>query len=73
LRVPRLGGKHRKYVYVKRRDGWYVKVRVFKNRSDDDPSKYIVVGPKVKNAPITYEVLDERDLPEAIREELYKI
>ncbi len=68
-----MGGKHGKYVYVKRRDGWYVKVRVFKSRAEDDPSRYLVVGPKVKEAPFTYEVLEEEDLPESVREDLYRV
>ncbi|MCE4619364.1 MAG: DUF5622 domain-containing protein [Desulfurococcales archaeon] len=65
-----MGGKHGKYVYVKRSDGWYVKVRVFKSRAEDDPERYIVVGPKVKEPPFTYEVLDEEELPEEVRERL---
>lgn len=65
-----MGGKHGKYVYVKRSDGWYVKVRVFKSRAEDDPERYIVVGPKVKEPPFTYEVLDEEELPEEVREKL---
>ncbi len=68
-----MGGKHGKYVYVRRSDGWYVKVRVFKSRADDDPEKYLVVGPKVKEAPITYQVLDEEDLPEEARRRLYTL
>lgn len=65
-----MGGKHGKYVYVKRSDGWYVKVRVLKSRAEDDPERYIVVGPKVKEPPFTYEVLDEEELPEEVRERL---
>ncbi len=68
-----MGGKHGKYVYVKRSDGWYVKVRVFKNRADDDPEKYLVVGPKVREPPLTFRVLEEDELPEAAREKLYTI
>jgi len=68
-----MGGKHGKYVYVKRSDGWYVKVRVFKSRAEDDPERYIVVGPKVKEPPFTYEVLDEEELPEEVREKLRDI
>lgn len=66
-----MGGKHGKYVYVRRRDGLYVKVRVFKNRDDSDPDKYLVVGPRVKEPPITYKVIDESDLPEEARARLY--
>ncbi len=65
--------KHGKYVYVKRADGWYVKVRVLKSRSDDDPSKYIVVGPKVKEPPFTAQILREEQLPDEIRKQLYEI
>jgi len=68
-----MGGKHGKYVYVRRSDGWYVKVRVFKNRDDSDPEKYLVVGPKVKEAPFTFEVLSEEDLPEEARAKLYSV
>ena len=31
-----MGGKHGKYVYVERGDGWYVKVRVLKSRDISD-------------------------------------
>ncbi len=68
-----MGGKHKKYVYVRRKDGWYVKVRVLKNRADDDPEKYIIVGPKVKEPPITFEVIREEEVPEAIRDRLYSV
>jgi len=68
-----MGGKHGKYAYVRRSDGWYVKVRVFKNRADDDPEKYLVVGPKVREPPFTFPVLEEDELPEAAREKLYTI
>ena len=68
-----MGGKHKKYVYVRRKDGWYVKVRVLKNRADDDPEKYIIVGPKVKEPPITFEVIREEEVPEAVRDRLYSV
>ena len=68
-----MGGKHGKYVYVRRSDGWYVKVRVLKNRDEKDPSRYIVVGPKVREAPLTYEVVDEDQLPEEARMALYAL
>lgn len=68
-----MGGKHGKYVYVRRRDGLFVKVRVLKSRDEKDPSRYIVVGPVTKKAPDTYEVLDERDLPEEARSQLYLV
>jgi hypothetical protein len=68
-----MGGKHGKYVYVRRRDKWYVKVRIFKNKPEDDPERYLVVGPKVKEPPISFQVLDEDDLPEAARRALYEV
>ncbi|MCE4611364.1 MAG: DUF5622 domain-containing protein [Desulfurococcales archaeon] len=68
-----MGGKHGKYVYVRRRDGWYVKVRVLKSRDASDPSKYIVVGPKRREAPITFEVLREDELPDEVRRALYLV
>jgi hypothetical protein len=67
-----MGGKHGKYVYIKRADGWYVKARVFKNRSEDDPERYLIVGPKVKEAPFTYEIVSEEDLPEEVRIKVYQ-
>jgi len=68
-----MGGKHGKYVYVRRSDGWYVKVRVFKGRPEDDPSRYIVVGPRVKEPPYTFAVIDEDELPDEARERLYTV
>jgi len=68
-----LGGKHGKYAYVMRRDGWYVKVRVIKSRAEDDPDRYIVVGPKVREAPITYQVLREEELPDEVVSKLYLV
>lgn len=66
-----MGGKTEKYVYVKRNDGWYVKVRVFKGRSEDDLEKYLPIGSKTRNPPRTYKVMDEDDLPEEARKKLY--
>ncbi len=68
-----MGGKHGKYVYVERADGWFVKVRVLKSRDPGDPSRYVVVGPKVRNPPITYRVLKEEELPDEIRSSLYEV
>jgi len=68
-----MGGKHKKYVYVKRADGWFVKVRVFKNKPDDDPEKYLPVGPKVREPPFTFLVIEEEKLPEPARAKLYQI
>jgi len=67
-----MGGKHGKYVYVRRRDGWFVKVRVFKSRPEDDPERYLVVGPRVREPPFTFGVLEEDDLPEEVRGRLYE-
>ena len=68
-----MGGKHGKYIYVRRKDGWYVKVRVFKNRSESDPDRYLVIGPKRRDAPFTFKVIDEDDLPEGVRRSLYLV
>ena len=68
-----MAGKHGKYAYVERRDGWYVKVRVFKNRPESDPGKYLVVGPKTREAPPTFPVLKEDELPEEVRPRLYEV
>lgn len=68
-----MGGKHGKYVYVRRRDGLYVKVRVLKSRDEKDPSRYIVVGPVRKTPPVTYDVMREEDIPVEVRQELYRV
>ena len=68
-----MGGKHGKYVYVRRRDGLYVKVRVLKSRDDKDTSRYIPVGPAVKEPPLAFKVVDEGDVPEEVRESLYEV
>ncbi len=68
-----MGGKHGKYIYVERKDGWYVKVRVLKSRDPSDPDKYIVIGPKVKEPPYTYRVMKEDDLPDLVKEKLYMV
>lgn len=65
-----MGGKHGKYVYIDRGDGWYVKARVFKNKALDDPGKYLPVGPKVREPPFTFEIVRLEDLPEQVREAL---
>lgn len=68
-----MGGKHGKYAYVRRKDGWYVKVRVLKSRSEGDPERYLVVGPKVREPPATYTTIHENELPEPVRERLYRV
>lgn len=67
-----MGLKHKKYVYVARSDGYYVKVRVLKSRTEEE-SKYIVVGPKVKNPPPTAKIIREETLPDTIRVALYSV
>ncbi len=68
-----MGGKHGKYIYVERKDGWYVKVRALKSRDTNDPSKYIVVGPKTRKPPLTYKVLKEEELPDEVKPLLYQV
>lgn len=68
-----MGGKHGKYAYILRNDGWYVKTRILKSREDSDPQKYIVVGPKTKNPPPTYHVIREDELPEEVKRRIYEI
>ncbi len=68
-----MGGKHGKYIYVERNDGWFVKVRVLKSREPNDPEKYIIVGPKVKKPPLTYKVVKEEELPDEVRDKLYSV
>ena len=68
-----MGGKHGKYAYVLRNDGWYVKVRVLKSRNETDPSRYVVIGPKRRDAPVTYPVLREDEVPEEVRKQLYTV
>lgn len=76
-----MGLKHKKYVYVKRSDGWYVKVRVLNIRFGTkvehadvgDPSRYIVVGFKIKKPPLTATVISEEAVPETTRKTLYSV
>ena len=68
-----MGGKHGKYAYVLRSDGWYVKVRVIKSRPEDDAERYIVVGPKTREPPHTYPVLREEELSEEAAARLYDL
>ncbi|MCE4625145.1 MAG: DUF5622 domain-containing protein [Desulfurococcales archaeon] len=74
-----MGGKHGKYVYVKLPDGWYIKVRVFKGRlgekedySNLEPEAVIPVGPKVKEPPFTFKVVDIEEFPEEVRKKIYQ-
>ncbi len=68
-----MGLKHGKYLYVKRSDGYYIKVRVLKSRGDEDQDRYIIVGPKMRKAPLTATIVKEEQLPEKIKEKLYTI
>ena len=65
-----MGGKHGKYVYIRVSKDSYVKARRFKKRGDDDPEKYIIIGPWVKTPPQTYEIIDTDLLPYEIRAKL---
>lgn len=76
-----MGLKHRKYVYVQRSDGYYVKVRVLNIRFGrkveggdvQDPTRYIVLGFKTKKPPRTAIVISEEALPQAVRSLLYTV
>ncbi len=68
-----MGLKHDKYVYVRRSDGYYIKVRVLKSRGDEDQDKYIIVGPKISRAPPTATIIKEEQLSEKVKEKLYTI
>lgn len=68
-----MGLKHGKYVYVKRSDGYYIKVRVLKSRGDEDQDRYIIVGHKTRKAPLTVTIIREEQLPEKVKEKLYTI
>ncbi|MEL9939595.1 MAG: DUF5622 domain-containing protein [Ignisphaera sp.] len=67
-----MGLKHKKYVYVERSDGAYVKVRVLKSRQEDE-TKYIVVGPKVNKPPSNATIISESQLPDAVKTKLYEV
>ena len=68
-----MGGKHGKYVYVDRGDGWFVKLRVLKSREEDDPARYIVVGFKTRKPPRTYPLLKIDELPEEVQRKLFEV
>ncbi|MET1159984.1 MAG: DUF5622 domain-containing protein [Thermoprotei archaeon] len=79
-----MGLKHGKYVYVKRSDGWYVKVRVLNIRFKktgkpgyefdiNDPTKYIVLPVKTREPPIKARIVNAEDLPEEVRKLVYEI
>ncbi len=79
-----MGAKHGKYIYIQRRDGWYVKVRVLNIRLKkkgkekfsfdiNDPEKYIVVKTKTRNPPFNAEILKEEDIPLEVQKKIYRI
>ncbi len=68
-----MGGKHGKYVYVLREDGWYVKVRVFKSRETTDASRYIVLSFKTRKPPLTYPVMRIDELPSEVQEAVRRV
>jgi len=81
LREAIMGLKHGKYIYVKRSDGWYVKVRVLNIRFGkkqegidvNNPTRYIVTSVKTKVPPISAIVLNEDALPQPVREALHGV
>lgn len=71
-----MGLKHGKYVYVKRADGYYVKVRVLNVRfrkkmkeeiDTSNPSLYIPTGHKTRSPPTTTVIIEEEALPTEVR------
>ncbi len=64
--------KHGKYVYIERSDGYYVKARVFKSR-DEESTKYIIIGPKLRKPPMNAAIVKETQLPNTIKEKLYTV
>ncbi|MEM1873087.1 MAG: DUF5622 domain-containing protein [Acidilobaceae archaeon] len=68
-----MSGKHEKYVYVRRRDGWYVKVRVFKSRDEKDSSRYVPLNTKTREPPRTFRVIHESELPSEVVQKLYTV
>ncbi|MEM1628640.1 MAG: DUF5622 domain-containing protein [Desulfurococcaceae archaeon] len=76
-----MGLKHGKYIYVKRKDGWYVKIRVLnirfaKKKQEIDisnPTRYIITGVKTKKPPLTATIISEEALPLPVQNALYGI
>lgn len=64
--------KHGKYVYIERSDGYYIRARVLKSR-DDESSKYIIIGPKLRKPPANATILKESQLPNNTKEKLYMV
>ncbi len=80
-----MGLKHGKYIYVERKDGWFVKVRVLNIRFKktgksekysfdiNDPTRYIVLSVKTRNPPHKAIIVREDDLPEQIRKQVENV
>lgn len=80
-----MGLKHGKYVYVERKDGFYVKVRVLNIRFKksgkkerysfdiNDVSKYIVLPVKTRARPLKAEIVKVDDLPKPVAEAVNRV
>jgi hypothetical protein len=79
-----MGLKKEKYLYIERKDGWYVKVRALNIRlkkkgkekvSYDitDPTRYVLTGIKTRRLPFKAQILKEDDVPPDVRKLLYYI
>ncbi|MEM0340624.1 MAG: DUF5622 domain-containing protein [Acidilobaceae archaeon] len=68
-----MSGKHEKYAYVRRKDGWYVKLRVLKSRDEKDSSKYVILDLKTRRVPRSFKVIHEKDLPPDVVQKLYQV
>ncbi len=62
--------KHNKYVYVDV-GKYFIKVRVLKNRDENSPDSYIVVGRNIRK-PRNAQVKKLEDLPIEVRDKIYK-
>lgn len=79
--VITMGLKHKKYVYVKRSDGVYIKLRVLNLRFGgkaeqvnlSDSSRYIVLNYKTTKPPRTGIVINEDILPDDVKKALYSV
>ncbi|ABN70405.1 hypothetical protein Smar_1314 [Staphylothermus marinus F1] len=80
-----MGLKHGKYIYVERKDGWYVKVRVLnirlkkKDKKEkysfdiNDPEKYLVLQVKTRKPPFKAQIMREDDVPDEVKKALYQV
>ncbi len=64
--VEVMGLKKGKYIYVELSSGKYVKVRAFKGRAEDNPSRYVPLNTCVKKPPKTAKVVRATDLPSEV-------